>query len=121
MRTVEVRFPNGAVPIDAYGDAGFRIGGEVFRGSVAVFPDRITPWNGLHDLSIFTGPAADIDVLIVGMGREVVQPESGFLSQRAALEALGVGVDLMTTPSACRTYNVLLSEGRRIAAALVPV
>jgi uncharacterized protein len=45
----------------------------------------------------------------------------GLAAQRAALEAAGAGVDLMATPSACRTYNVLLAEGRRVAAALMPV
>ena len=44
-----------------------------------------------------------------------------FAAARAALEAAGAGVELMATPSACRTYNVLLAEGRRIAAALIPV
>jgi uncharacterized protein len=38
---------------------------------------------------------------------------------RAALEAAGIGVETMATPSACRTYNVLLAEDRRVAAALV--
>lgn len=40
---------------------------------------------------------------------------------RAALEAAGIGVEIMATPPACRTYNVLLAEGRRIGAALLPV
>ena len=43
------------------------------------------------------------------------------LAERAALEAAGAGVEVMATPSACRTYNVLLAEGRRVAAALMPV
>jgi uncharacterized protein len=45
----------------------------------------------------------------------------GFGEGRARLEAAGSGVELMATPSACRTYNVLLAEGRRVAAALMPV
>ena len=48
-------------------------------------------------------------------------PPEGFAAERAALEAAGAGVELMSTPSACRTYNVLLAEGRRVAAALMPV
>jgi len=48
-------------------------------------------------------------------------PPAGFAGMRAALEAAGSGAELMSTPSACRTYNVLLAEGRRVAAALMPV
>ena len=40
---------------------------------------------------------------------------------RSALEDAGIGVEVMNSPAACRTYNVLLSEGRRIAVALLPV
>ncbi|MEL6220164.1 MAG: Mth938-like domain-containing protein, partial [Pseudomonadota bacterium] len=40
---------------------------------------------------------------------------------RQAIEAAGIGVEVMSTPSACRTYNVLLSEGRRVACALTAV
>jgi uncharacterized protein len=48
-------------------------------------------------------------------------PPEGFAAARSRLEAAGPGVELMATPSACRTYNVLLAEGRRVAAALMPV
>ena len=45
----------------------------------------------------------------------------GFGAICFALEALGLGVEVMSSPAACRTYNVLLSEGRRVALALIPV
>ena len=52
------------------------------------------------------------------MGAEIAHVPTEF---RAALEEAGIGVEVMNSPAACRTYNVLLSEGRRIAVALLPV
>ena len=52
------------------------------------------------------------------MGAEIAHPPTAF---RVALEAAGIGVEAMNTPAACRTYNVILSEGRRIAVALLPI
>jgi len=74
--------------------------------------------GGLGDSAAPLALAGRVDVLFVGMG-DAIAPLSGAL--RAALEACGIGVEVMATPSACRTYNVLLAEGRRIAAALLPV
>ena len=121
MHAVEVRFPESAVAIDAYGSDGFRLNGETYRGSVAVLPDRVLAWDGLGNFSVFVEHAAAFDVLLVGVGAELGHASGAVLRERARLEAAGVGVEMMTTPSACRTYNVLLSEGRRVAAALVPV
>jgi uncharacterized protein len=121
MRSVEVTFPAGSAPIDGYAADGFRVGGRVFRGPTAILPDKVLNWAGLHDFSTFLAERAAFDVLLVGMGRSLVQPGAALAAERAQLEAAGVGVELMTTPSACRTYNVLLAEGRRVAAALVPV
>jgi len=59
-----------------------------------------------------------VDVLFVGTGAETAHLPA---TLRARLEAAGLGVEAMATPPACRAYNVLLSEGRRIAAALLPV
>ncbi len=62
--------------------------------------------------------AEKIDVLFVGTGAEIAHVPQAF---RAGIEASGIGVEVMNSPAACRTYNVLLSEGRRIAVALLPV
>jgi uncharacterized protein len=121
MQSVEVRFDAGTVPIDGYGKGGFRIGGQIFRGSVAVVPDGVTSLPGLHDLSLILERADGLEVVLVGMGPALVAPGPAFQAERSRLEAVGIGVELMTTPSACRTYNVLLAEGRRVAAALVPI
>lgn len=119
MRTYEVSF-EGRLPIDGYGPGGFRVAGAVHRGPLALLPEGIVPWGGLPDLSPFLERAGVFDVLLVGVGASL-GPLQGFASIRRAVEAGGAGVEAMATPSACRTYNVLLGEGRRVAAALMPV
>ncbi|MEM8569435.1 MAG: Mth938-like domain-containing protein [Pseudomonadota bacterium] len=121
MRSTEVNFPIDAVVIDSYAEDGFRLSGAIYRGAVCVFVDQAATWEGLCDLSPFLSRAHDIDILLLGLGAELIQPEAGFYEERRKLEAAGVGVEVMTTPSACRTYNVLLAEGRRVAAGLLPI
>jgi uncharacterized protein len=120
MRTTEVDY-EGRLPVDSYGEGGFRVAGAVHRGPLALVPAGVVPWDGLPDLAPFLERAASFDVLLVGTGADIAAPEPGLVEARARLEAAGAGVDMMTTPSAARTYNVLLAEGRRVAAALMPV
>jgi uncharacterized protein len=120
MRTVEVDY-EGRLPVDGYGPGGFRVAGAVHRGPLALAPEGVVAWGGLPDLAPFLERAGAFDVLLVGTGAALLLPEPAFVRARAALEAAGPGVEIMATPSACRTYNVLLAEGRRVAAALMPV
>lgn len=117
MRLNEVRY-DGLRPVDGYGPGFFRIGGEIWRGPVVVLPSGVASWGGYDDHAVLTAAAAQVDVVFVGTGAEVAHLPGGF---RAALEAAGIGVEAMASPAACRTYNVLLSEGRRVALALIPV
>jgi uncharacterized protein len=117
MRLTEMTFAE-ARPIDGYGPGFFRIGGKILRGPVLVTPWNAGGWGGLQDAAAAIGYAGRIDVLLVGMGPEIAHAPEPF---RNAVEAAGIGVEVMNSPAACRTYNVLLSEGRRIAAALLPV
>jgi uncharacterized protein len=119
MRTTEVDY-EGRLPVDAYGSGGFRVAGAVHRGPLALVPAGVVPWDGLPDLGPLLERVASFDVLLVGTGAALAPPP-GLAEARARLEAAGAGVDVMTTPSAARTYNVLLAEGRRVAAALMPV
>lgn len=120
MRTTEIDY-DGRMPIDSYGDGGFRVAGAVHRGPLALVPSGVVPWDGLPDLGALLERAGAFDILLIGTGGVMAAPDPGFAAMRARLEAAGVGVDVMTTPSAARTYNVLLAEGRRVAAALMPV
>lgn len=116
MRVSEVHFP-GRPPIDGYGPGFFRIGGAVHRGPVVLLPAATLAWAGLPDIEVLLEQSSEFDVLLLGMGPEI-RPLAAEL--RRPLEAAGIGVEIMATASACRTYNVLVSEGRRIAAALMP-
>ena len=120
MRTTEVSF-EGRLPVDGYGPGGFRVAGFVHRGPLALLPEGIVPWEGLPDLGPFLERVAAFDVLLLGMGADMAPLPLVLAEARRALEAAGAGVEIMATPSACRTYNVLLAEGRRVAAALTPV
>ncbi|MBU9699487.1 Mth938-like domain-containing protein [Rhodobacteraceae bacterium HSP-20] len=117
MRLTEISYGS-ALPVEGYGPGFFRVGGHVLRGACLVTPWDAGPWGGLEDTATPLAMAGRIDVLLLGMGAEIAHPPRAF---REALEAEGIGVEVMSSPAACRTYNVLLGEGRRIAAALLPV
>jgi uncharacterized protein len=120
VRTTEVSF-EGRLPVDAYGDGGFRVAGTVHRGPLALVPAGVVAWDGLPDLGPLLERVAEFDVLLVGAGAAIGPMPAAFVAMRSRLEAAGAGVDVMSTPSAARTYNVLLAEGRRVAAALMPI
>ena len=117
MRLNEISY-NDAVPIDGYGTGFFRVGGKKYDGAIIVLPSGVTAWGGFDDTATVLAQVADIDVLFVGTGAEIAHPPSDF---RTTLEEAGIGVETMASPAACRTYNVLLSEGRRVAVALLPI
>lgn len=117
MRLNEINY-NDAKPIEGYGLGFFRVGGEVYEGAVICSAHGVQTWGGYEDAQPLMDLASEVDVVFVGTGSEIAHIPS---SLRQTLEEVGLGVEVMNTPSACRTYNILLSEGRRIAAALVPV
>jgi len=117
--------PAGRQVIDAYGSGGFRISHRRREGSVLVFPTEAMVWpvRSLADLTAdllqpVLDRAAEVEVLLVGCGASIA-----FLNHdlRALLKDHGIVADLMDTGAACRTYNVLLSEDRRVVAALIAV
>lgn len=117
MRVTEVNF-EGAVPIDGYGPGFFRVGQQVIEGPMIVTQDRASQWGGLEDIAALEALSGQVDVIFLGMGADIAHAP---VDLRNRLDAIGLGVEVMNTPAACRTYNVLLSEGRRVAAALLPV
>jgi uncharacterized protein len=113
----------GIAPIDAYGNGGFRFAGMSHRGSILCLPSGIYAWEPVDPLDVASLEAALAEkdamrVLILGTGPRQVFPASDV--RRALVEA-GLAVEPMDTGAACRTYNVLLSEGRSVGAALVAV
>lgn len=119
--------PQGKQVIDGYGDGGFRISGTRVEGSVIVYPDRLSAW-GVAAISEVTtavleevsaaGRSGRVDLLLLGTGQRMAQIDRGL---RQDLRAAGVVIEVMDTGAACRTYNVLLAEGRKVAAALIAV
>ena len=119
-------FVPGQHGIDAYGSGGFTFAGMSHRGSILALPtgvhafaatrfDEITA-EALAPLLAL--PKGQVEILLVGTGPDLVPlPEA----LRARLRAAGIRSDPMATGAAARTYNVLLGEGRRVAAALVAV
>jgi uncharacterized protein len=115
-----------APSIDAYGDGGFRLSGEWHAGSLLIVADQAQPWSvtTFADLTVaslapvFAAGRADVEFLLLGVGGRNAQPPRAI---REALLAAGIGLEFMDTPSAARLYNVLTSEGRRLALALIAV
>lgn len=117
MRLNEIVY-NDAQPVEGYGPGFFRIGGEVIEGPVITGPRGTYSWAGLEDTAPLKELVGQIDVLFVGTGADVAHLPDDLAEE---LQEAGLGVESMSSPAACRTYNVLLSEGRRIALALIPV
>jgi uncharacterized protein len=114
-----------SAPIDAYGKGGFAFADMSHRGSLLCLPNAIWAWSVTkvteideYTLSRVFAAANGIDTLIVGTGTEVwVAPTR----LREALRAVHVGLDSMQTGPAIQTYNIMLGERRRVAAALIAV
>ena len=117
MRLTEITYGS-ALAIESYGPGFFRIGTHLLWGATFVTPWHAGAWGGLDDLAAPLAMAGKIDVLLLGLGADISPVPRAF---KQALEAVGIGVEPMNSPAACRTYNVLLGEGRRVAAALLPV
>ncbi len=117
--------PKGLLVIEAYGDGGFRVSGERHEGSVLVLPEGAEAWSPatpeeitIESLQPVLASSATIDILFLGCGeRSAMLPAP----LRQAFREAGTAVEGMDTGAACRTYNVLLAEGRRVAAALIAV
>ncbi|HRF09630.1 MAG TPA: MTH938/NDUFAF3 family protein [Xanthobacteraceae bacterium] len=117
-------FP-GRAPIDGYGQGGFRFAGMSHRGSLLIVPSGIYAWPvaTAADLSedalarVFT-EAGQIDLLMIGSGRDPIALPA---TLRERCKAAEISVDIQPTGGAASTYNVLLDEGRRVAAALIAV
>lgn len=117
MRLNEVTYSD-ALPVEGYGPGFFRIGGTAHDAPLALLPSGVTPWGGLDDPTPLLEAANQVDVILFGMGAEIAHLPAPL---RDALEAKGIGAEVMSSPQACRTYNVLLGEGRRVGLAVLSV
>lgn len=111
--------------VDAWGGGGFRVSGVWRPGSLLIIDDVARDWSatGLAALTpgdfaevIVAGPAVEFVLLGTGLIQALPPP-----AVREALKAAGIGLEFMSTEGAARTYNIVASEGRRVAAALIAV
>lgn len=117
--------PQGRQLIQSYGDGQFRISTVVFQGSVIVFPEETTSWSvsdpshvTVETLSPITSVADHFDILLIGSGASFGRVPADL---RRNLKDKGLVLEWMDTGAACRTFNVLVGEERRVAAALIAV
>ena len=114
--------PSGRQVIESYGATGFRVTGVAYAGSILVFPDATLVWPVAGIDAVTTETLQPVierggtEILLLGCGLRMMPVPAAL---RQALKAAGISIDAMDTGAACRTYNVLLAEDRRVVAALV--
>jgi uncharacterized protein len=114
--------PSGRQVIESYGRRGFQVAGIAYTRPILVFPDATLDWKvtGIEAVTAETlRPVIErggTEILLLGCGARMAPVPA---ATRQALKSAGVSLEPMDTGAACRTYNVLLAEDRRVAAALL--
>lgn len=118
--------PRQAQIVDGYGPGQFRINGQLHDGPRVVLPDSHVAWSVTSVSGITADSLASVaeaqpavEILLIGTGDKMAMPPRGL--KLAMKDRHGISVEVMDTGAACRTYNVLMSEGRRVALAALPV
>ena len=113
--------PGARNAFSGYGDGYVLVNGERHESSVIVTPERVLPWRvggfeNLAESDFEAFPGLELEILLIGTG-----PKQRFPHPRLtrALAEKRIGVEVMDTQAACRTYNILMAEGRRVAAAIL--
>ncbi len=113
--------PGGRQVIDSYGPGRFQVSLQQYTSSILVTESWTRPWpvQGFGNITLESlAPvlATEAEVLLIGAGErmQLLPP-----SLRQTLREAGIAVDIMDTGAACRTYNLLLGDGRRVAGALL--
>ncbi len=115
---------DGSQIIQSYASGRFRVSGEIYNSAIIVTPVCTTRWNSFEndfceeDFAPLIEKADEIDVVLLGCGAKMRFLPPGLKNN---LKNKGLSVEIMDTGAACRTYNVLMPEGRRVVAALLPV
>lgn len=110
--------------IQSYAHGRFTISGKNYDGPVLVRQDGVESWQGLSEdnvlesFSCVLNSSEPIDVVLLGCGKKASTLDSLILK---AFSEKGIMIEAMDTGAACRTYNVLMAEGRQILALLQPI
>jgi uncharacterized protein len=113
--------PSGVNTITGYGEGYVVVNGERRASSVVVLPDRIEQW----DVAAFDSLTAEDFAFLKKLGVEIVLLGTGSRQRfphprlAASLAQAGIGLEVMDVQAACRTYNILVAEERKVAAALL--
>lgn len=118
-------FVPGRYPIDAYGGGGFRFAEMSHRGSIIVLPSGIKAWApttartlAIQDFAPIFAETSLLELVLVGTGLDILPLAEPI---RRQFHDAGIGLDVMQTGAAARTYNILLAENRQVGAALIAV
>lgn len=123
------RIYDGFVPgrhlIDAYGNGGFRFAEMSHRGSILALPSGVVAWPvttmadvTLANLAPVFEQGGELELLLFGTGLEIAAFPDAW---RARFREAGIGLDVMQTGAAARTFNILVGENRKVGAALIAV
>ena len=109
--------------VQSYGSGRFKVSHIDYQGSIIVLPRKTLSWNILvpdeisfESLSIVVEEEPRIEILLIGCGKVMKLLPRNLMKE---LRHIGLAVDTMDTGAACRTYNVLAAEGRRVAAGMI--
>lgn len=118
-------FLPGRHPVEGIGRGGFLFAGISHIGSILALPSGIRAWPAgepaaitAESLAPVIAEAGEIEFLLIGSGARLAFPSAAV---RAALKEAGIRYEAMNTVVATQTYNILLDEGRKVAAALIAV
>jgi uncharacterized protein len=113
--------PSALNTFSGYGDGYVMVNGQRHEANLIVTPEQLLPWSAasfdaLTEADFQGFLALNLEILLLGTG-----PKQRFAHPRLtrALAAKRIGVEAMDLQAACRTYNILMSEERRVAAALL--
>lgn len=111
--------------LNGYGNGIFKVNNDPYSGNIIICPDAVIPWEienisllDIKSLQSILNLKSEVELLVIGCGSEHVKLPLEIIK---AFREKNISVEVMTTGAACRTYNVLLSEGRQLAAALIAV
>jgi uncharacterized protein len=113
--------PSGVNTITGYGEGYVMVNGERHSASIVVLPDRLEPWATTGFDGLTTGDFEFLkklgaEIVLLGTGERQRFPHPRLT---AALAQAGIGLEVMDLQAACRTYNILVAEERKVAAALL--
>ena len=114
-----------ALTIQKYGPSGFVIAETTFEQAIILSPEQALPWDfnaevagaGAEAFADLVEACAKAEVVLLGCGARQIRPSKDV---RDAFQSQGLTLEAMDTGAACRTYNVLVAEGRAVVAALIP-